>query len=220
MPLRMLSIAAFAIAFAVIAAPVQAETRYKWRDTSGQVHYSDTLTREAMQGGYELVNKDGVIVRKVNRPLTAQERAAAQRAAAQAKLEQQAVDARLNNDRQMLAAFPTEAELLTTQRLAVGQLEQSVQAARDGLQTQESSLAELLARADDAQHRDNKVPARLAGQVKELRAQLENQRAFLDQKERDRVATTAAQAEQLKHYRELKDAQAAANAGSDGNAER
>ena len=212
MQTRGLLTAAIAIAFALLATSAQAQNRYKWRDAAGQVHYSDTLSREAMQGGYELVNKDGVIVRRVNRQLTAQERAAAQKIAAQVQVEQMANDARERSDQQLLAAFPTETELLTTQHLALGQLDQSVQAARDGLQTQESSLAELLGRADDAQHRDNKVPMRLGDQIKALRAQLETQRAFLDRRERDRVTMAAEQAEQLKHYRELTAAQASARA--------
>ena len=212
MQTRGLLTVALAIAFVVLTTSAQAQNRYKWRDAAGQVHYSDTLTREAMQGGYELVNKDGLTIRRVNRQLTAQERAAAQKAAAQARLDQEAIAARDRNDQQLLAAFATETELLTTQHLALGQLDQSVQAARDGLQTQESSLAELLGRADDAQHRDNKVPMRLGDQIKALRAQLETQREFLDRRERERVTMAAEQIEQLKHYRELKAAQATARA--------
>lgn len=215
MQTRSLLITAIAVAFMVLATSAQAQNRFKWRDASGQVHYSDTLTRDAMQGGYELVNKDGVTIRKVNRPLTAQERSAAEKTAAQARSDQDAIEAQKRNDQQLLAAFPTEAELLTTQRLALGQIGQSVQAAKDGLQTQESSLAELLGRADDAQHRDNKVPARLAKQIKDLRAQLETQREFLERKELDRSTMAAAQAAQITHYRELKAAQAAATANTE-----
>lgn len=212
MQTRSLLIILIAVASVLLATSAQAQNRFKWRDASGQVHYSDTLTREVMQGGYEMVNKDGMTIRKVNRQLTAQERSAADKAAAQARSKQEAIDVQKRNDQQLLAAFPTEAELLTTQRLALGQLDQSVQAAKDGLQTQESSLAELLGRADDAQHRDNKVPVRLATQIKELRAQLETQREFLDRKELDRATMATAQAEQISHYRELKAAQAAASA--------
>lgn len=212
MQTRGLLTVAIAIAFVVLATSAQAQNRYKWRDAAGQVHYSDTLTRDAMQGGYELVNKDGITIRRVGRQLTAQERAVAQKAAAQVRLDQEATAARERNDQQLLAAFATEKELLTTQHLALAQLDQSIQAARDGLQTQESSLAELLGRADDAQHRDNKVPMRLGDQIKALRAQLETQREFLDRRERERVTMAAEQSEQLKHYRELKAAQAAARA--------
>lgn len=212
MQTRGLLTVAIAIAFVVLATSAQAQNRYKWRDAAGQVHYSDTLTRDAMQGGYELVNKDGITIRRVDRQLTAQERAVAQKAAAQVRLDQEATAARERNDQQLLAAFATEKELLTTQHLALAQLDQSIQAARDGLQTQESSLAELLGRADDAQHRDNKVPMRLGDQIKALRAQLETQREFLDRRERERVTMATEQSEQLKHYRELKAAQAAARA--------
>lgn len=51
--------------------------RYKWQDVNGLVHFSDSLTTEAMQYGYDVVNDRGLIVRRVPRQLTAAERAVA-----------------------------------------------------------------------------------------------------------------------------------------------
>ena len=104
----------------------------------------------------------------------------------------------------MLAAFPTESELLTTQRLTLNQLDQALHAGREGLKTQEATLADLLARADDLQHRNVKVSPQLTKQIADLRGQLEQQRGFLERKQRDREAIAASQLDQLKHYRNLK----------------
>ena len=197
-------IVALATTLCVVPALAQAQHRYKWRDGGGQTHYSDVLSRDAMQLGYEIVNKDGLIVKRVNRPLTTDERAAADRQAVKTKAAKDAVDAGIRNDRQMLAAFPTESDLLTTQRLTLRQLDQSLRAGREGLKTQEANLADLLARADDLQHRDVKVSPQLTKQIADLRSQLEQQRGFLDRKQRDRDATAASQLDQLTHYRDLK----------------
>lgn len=197
-------IVALATTLCVVSALAHAQHRYKWRDAGGQTHYSDVLSRDAMQLGYEIVNKDGLIIKRVSRPLTTDERAAADRKTAKVQAEQDAVDAGIRNDRQMLAAFPTESELLTTQRLTLNQLDQALRAGRDGLKTQEATLADLLARADDLQHREVKVSPQLAKQIAELRGQLEQQRNFLDRKQRDREAMAASQMDQLKHYRNLK----------------
>lgn len=200
---RVLNVA-LATTLCVASALAQAQHRYKWRDGGGQTHYSDVLSRDAMKSGYEVVNKDGLIIKRVNRLLTADERAAADRQAAKTKADRDAVDAGIRNDRQMLAAFPTESDLLTTQRLTLNQLDQALRAGREGLKTQEATLADLLARADDLQHRDVKVSPQLAKQIADLRGQLEQQRGFLDRKERDREETAASQLDQLKHYRNLK----------------
>ncbi len=197
-------IVALAIALCVASALAQAQHRYKWRDGGGQTHYSDVLSRDAMKLGYEVVNKDGLIVKRVGRLLNTGEREAADRQAAKNKADRDAVDAGIRNDRQMLAAFPTESELLTTQRLTLNQLDQALHAGREGLKTQEATLADLLARADDLQHRNVKVSPQLTKQIADLRGQLEQQRGFLERKQRDREAIAASQLDQLKHYRNLK----------------
>ncbi|MEO7917578.1 MAG: DUF4124 domain-containing protein [Dokdonella sp.] len=200
---RVLSVVLVAIT-GLLATAAQAQNRYKWRDGAGQTHYSDVLSNEAMRLGYEIVNKDGLVIRRVNRPLTDAERLLANKAAVQSKARQDADDARLRRDQQLLAAFPTEADLKTTQNLTLNQLDQSLIAAHKGLQTQESSLADLLGRADDLQHRGTKVPVRLTTQITELRSSLEQQRNFVERKERERTDTANAQAAQLLHYRKLK----------------
>lgn len=195
---------ALVITLCVASAAAQAQHRYKWVDGSGQTHYSDVLSRDATQLGYQIVNKDGLVIKRVNRPMTPDERAAAERQAAKAKLEKDAVEAAIRNDRQLLAAFPTESDMVTMHRLTLNQLDQSLRAGRAGLKTQEGNLADLLARADDLQHREVKVSAQLAKQIVDLRGQLEQQRNFVDRTQRDREAIATSQRDQLQHYRSLK----------------
>lgn len=196
---------------ALVAAPAQAQTqsRYKWRDSAGQMHYSDTLTREAISVGYEIVNNQGVTTKRVARPLTADERVLASKAAVQAKADREAAELQARNDRQLLATYPTEIELVTAQRLQLDQLEQIVRSAHFGLQTQEATLADLLGRADELQHRGSPVPKKLNDQITELRGQLEQQRAYQTVKQRERDNAASAQAAQLAHYRKLQAAIAA-----------
>lgn len=208
-PRRPLALALTAVLLAVAASSAHAQNRYKWRDGAGQMHYSDTLTREAMALGYEIVNSQGLTVKRVARPLTADEKVAAVKAAAQAKAQREADDAQRRSDQQLLAAYPTEADLVTSQRAQLEQLEQIVRSARVGLQTQETTLADLLGQADELQHRGTAIPKKLSDQIKELRATLEQQRVFQDTKQRERDQVAAAQPVQLAHYRSLQAARAA-----------
>ena len=195
---------ALMITLCVASAASHAQHRYKWVDRSGQTHYSDVLSRDATQLGYQIVNKDGIVVKRINRLMTEDERAAAERQAARAKVEKDAIEASLRNDRQMLAAFPNESDMSTMHRLTLNQLDQSLRAGRDGLKTQEGNLADLLARADDMQHREVKVSAQLAKQIVDLRGQIEQQRNFVNRTQRDREEIAASQRDQLQHYRSLK----------------
>lgn len=38
---------------------------YRWRDADGHTHFSDALPAQAAAGGYEVINKQGMVVRRV-----------------------------------------------------------------------------------------------------------------------------------------------------------
>ena len=59
-------------------------THYRWKDASGVVHFSDTIPSSALAGGYDIVDKNGLVVRHVERELSPAERRAAAIAASQA----------------------------------------------------------------------------------------------------------------------------------------
>lgn len=186
-----------------LAVPAHAQNRYKWRDAGGQMHYSDTLTREAMIVGYEVVNNQGLTVKRVARQLTADEKVEAAKAAAIRKAELEAAAEQKRRDKQLLAAYPTEADLVASQKAQLEQLNQIVRAAQAGLQNQEETLADLLGRADELQHRGSAVPKRLNEQIAELRAQLEQQRVFQASKQAEHDKAALNHQSQLDHYRSL-----------------
>src|SRR5579864_2730217 len=114
-PIRLLFAAAMAVCCIAQIADAATQsgtyTRYKWKDAQGSMHFSDTLPPEALQMGYDVVNAQGVVVRHVDRPRTAEERKAdALAAAAQAETKQRAVAAAAA-DHQLLATYPTENDL-------------------------------------------------------------------------------------------------------------
>src|SRR3546814_16654252 len=73
------------------------------------MHFSDSLTAEAMKYGYELVNDRGMVVRRVPRQLNAEERAAANKLAAEQEAKRRAAPELANAEAQMLSAY-TAAE--------------------------------------------------------------------------------------------------------------
>ena len=60
-----------------LAADAADRLRYKWRDEAGNLHYSDSVPPEATRLGYEVVNQQGVVIRRVERAKTEAELAAA-----------------------------------------------------------------------------------------------------------------------------------------------
>lgn len=182
--------------------------RYKWVDGAGVPHFSDGLSQDAIKYGYEVVNDQGLVVRRVQRALSPEERAAAQKLAAQQAAEQRVERDRQRADQQLLAAYPDEATYKLSLQQALTSLDQQIHTSKINLRSQEQALTGLLARAAEYEHNKEPLPkvlqdgiAKQRGVVGEVQNQLTRQQAERDQAAKDQVR-------QLAHYRALLAAQA------------
>ena len=48
-------------------------SQFRWKDAAGTPHYSDMLTPEALQSGYDILNAKGAVVKHVDRQRTPEE---------------------------------------------------------------------------------------------------------------------------------------------------
>lgn len=188
----------------VASAADRPHNRYKWHDADGNLHYSDALPPEAVKYGYEIVSPQGVIIKHVDRPKTAEERVAAKAEIAKAQAAKDAADTRVRGDQQLLAAYPNEDDLKRAQRQQSEMLETNLSSARISLQSQEKSLAELLGHAAELDSSGKSVPPALAKRISDTRKQVEDQRAYIGRKETERDATVARFDDDLAHYRSLR----------------
>ncbi|MGH8172901.1 MAG: DUF4124 domain-containing protein [Rhodanobacteraceae bacterium] len=178
--------------------------RYKWTDAEGNLHYSDALPAEAVRYGYEIVNAEGVVIKHVDRPKTADERRAAKAELAKAQAAKADAETRVRTDQQLLAAYPTEEDLKRAQRQQSEMLEQNLTSARISLQSQEKALSDLLGHAAELESTGKEVPAQLAGKISAARKQVEDQRSYIERKETERTDAVARFDVELAHYRDLK----------------
>lgn len=183
--------------------------RYKWKDAGGHSFFSDSLTPEAMKSGYDVVNAQGVTVRHVDRQLTADEREAARKVAEQQAAAQAAADQRKRDDTQLLNAYPDEAAFATAKQAELDNVDQAARTTRMNLQGQEKALADLLTRAGDLERGKQPVPPYLTDRITEQRNTVAGLRAALQRQQAARDAAQLNMDAQLKHYRELKAADAA-----------
>lgn len=181
--------------------------RYKWRDAQGLMHYSDSLTSEAMKYGYDVVNDRGLVMRHVDRQLNPEEREAARKAAEAQAAQQRAAEERSRNDAQMLAAYPTEAEYKTSLQQEVDNIDQQIRTTQINLHSQEKALTDLLGRAGDLERAKQPVPKFLNDSIAKQRNVVAGQRAALDRQQAARDAASARITQLLQHYRDLKAAQ-------------
>jgi hypothetical protein len=183
--------------------------RYRWKDASGQSYFSDSLTSDAMKAGYDVVNSQGMVVRHVDRQLTADERAAARKVADAQAAAEQARQQRQREDAQMLNAYPNETAFAAAKNAEVDNFEQAARTTRLNLQGQEKALAELLNRAGDLERAKQPVPKYLSDRIAEQRNTVASLRATLQRQQAAKDAAKTNMEAQLRHYRELKAADAA-----------
>lgn len=178
--------------------------RYKWRDEAGNLHYADSVPPEATRLGYEVVNQQGLVVRRVERAKTEAELAAAKAQAERQAEEKRKADDAARNDAQMLAAYPTEEDLRKSLQAQIDLITQNIQATEVGITSQEKNLAERLVHAAEQERNGKPVPAALQKQINTLRTGLAEQKAFLDRRTADRASMEQQLVADIEKYRQLK----------------
>ncbi|MBC6943016.1 MAG: DUF4124 domain-containing protein [Xanthomonadales bacterium] len=205
-------IVALALALTATFALAAGATRYKWRDAEGALHYSDSLPPEAARFGYEVVNGQGVVIKRVERAKTAEELAAAKAAAAKAKAERIAAEQQARDDDRMLSSYPEEADLKRAQQERLDAIDQEIKTAKMSLRAQEQTLAQMLDHAAELERAGKALPAPRAQQLATLRGEVEQQQQAIRRRERERDSTVTGFQAEIAHYREVKAQRAAAAA--------
>ncbi|MGB0134976.1 DUF4124 domain-containing protein [Dokdonella sp.] len=190
------------LAFAVLAA---GSVRYKWRDAEGNLHYSDSLPANAGVHGYDVINGQGILVKRVEPAMTAEEKAVAKAEAQEERARLDATERQSRDDMQLLAANPTEADLRKTQSQRIEMIDLQIKSVQTGLQSLERSLTDLLGRAADLERSETAVPERLTSQIGDLRKKVDSQYALLERSKAERESALAGFAAEVERYLALKE---------------
>lgn len=186
---------------------------YRWHDAQGGLHYSDSIPPEAVPLGYDIVDGNGLLVRHVDREKTPAERAAAEAAAAKAAAAKRAADAQALADRQLLAAYPNEAELREAHQAKLAQMQQSIDTTQSNLRNQEQNLTELLAHAADLERSGKPVPPELRKRLADQRESVADERNEVARLQSERQDMAKQLDAELQRYRMLS-AKSQANASN------
>jgi hypothetical protein len=198
-----LAVVGLSLSFA--AAGAGEHNRYKWKDAEGNLHYDDALPAEAVQFGYDVVSKSGLVLKHVDPPKTPEQLKADQEAAAKRAAEQRSTEEERKHDQQLLAAYPTEEDLARVQQGQLDSIDQEAHATQLSLDSQEKSLAEMLGRAAELERTDKPVPPALRKQIDAERDIVAKQKTYILGKQKERAEAAQRFAADLEKYRELRD---------------
>ena len=178
--------------------------RYKWYDGQGLMHYSDSLSTQALKYGYDVVNDRGIVVRHIPRELNAEERAAAAKVAAAQATRERAAQEVANTESQMLNAYPDEVSYKISLQQTLDTIDQQIHTTQINLRSQEKALTDLLSRAAEVESSKKPVPKFLIDSIATQRNVVTGLRNTQQRQQSLRAQTVQQQVTQLARYRVLK----------------
>lgn len=199
--LPLLALLAALVALPSMGTPA-AETKArikKCQDATGRWHYGDTAVDECARSKVTLMSDQGIERKVIEAPLTEAElkkrevnQTAEQKAREQAK-----------RDEILLSTYAHEADIAYVRDRKLAQLEQSIKASQETVDSLKAALARQEAQAA-AEQKAGAVSEQTAQAVAHTRAQIEKHEAAIAQKRREQEAQKAQAAADLERYRELK----------------
>lgn len=193
------------VCIASVSALAAGAVRYKWRDAAGNLHYTDSLPDNANVIGYDVVSGQGILVKRVAPDMTPEQKAVAKVAAASERSAQADADRQAREDQQLLAANPTETDLLNTQKQQIEMIELQITSLQTVLQSLERNLTDLLGRAAELERANSAVPAKLSSQIAAVRGKIDQQHGLLDRQQAGKEKTSQGFQAELDRYRGLRE---------------
>ncbi len=177
---------------------------YRWVDKDGKVQFSDSLPPEAIDQARTELSNSGRVVADVDRALTAEERAAKEKADAEAaRLEAEALQTR-QSEEAMISSFQTEEDLRRSVQVRVELLQQTLEAIEAGIASQRASLSALLIQASETELAGAKVRPAQADTIRQLHREIGKQQQMLIVKQAELQDVDAELEHLLRRFREIK----------------
>jgi hypothetical protein len=162
------------LTIALIAAPGLAWSQdvYRWVDEDGEVHYGNMVPPEYRSYGWERIGPNGVVLERVERALTPEEREVLrQEAIRQAELEAQQ-RTQETKDRLLLQSYRSEQDLLDTMEMQVAALDSQRTTIQTSLDLANQRFENLVRRAAQIVREGGNAPAELTGNIENARKEI------------------------------------------------
>lgn len=197
------------LAAAALPAPATAQGRvtYCCTDDSGRQVCSDVLPKQCYGKAYREINARGMTVRRVDAPLTAEQRAAREVEAKKAKEEEARRLEQDRKDRALLATYPTEQDIDMARDRAVAEIQKTIKVLLD----KQAELARQKLKLDNEAefYKKKPMPPQLQSQMHDNDAEMKAQQAAIEGRQKEIEAVKARYEDEKLRYRELTKTKAA-----------
>ncbi|HKO86966.1 MAG TPA: DUF4124 domain-containing protein [Burkholderiales bacterium] len=171
---------------------------YKWVDDQGKVHYTERLPPEATGKATAQMNRQGTVVKEMDRALTKEEQLAKQEA--ERKREEDAK--RATEERRMneaiLSSYSSEKDIDMARERAMQSNADAIKSAMHNVETAKKLQAEL--KQKTAPFKDKSLPLKLQRDIESNEVDLRNQQQLLDSKTLEAAKINARYDEDKRRY--------------------
>ncbi len=185
-----------------LSLPSMAQNTYRWVDADGNVHYSNTVPPEHKDYARDRLNDQAIPVERTERALTAEEQAERRRVEEEEARKRREAEAERQQIRQLLLTYADESDITMLRDQRVEVIDRSAEAARAYINGRTRSLSNLMDRAAQLESRGHEVSPALRSSIDEIRRQINDQEAFIREREAERREIRAYYDEQLERYRD------------------
>jgi len=191
------------VLLALAALPVGAGTIKKWVDEHGVTHYGDTIPPEYVKQGSTEFSSKGVVVKKTERAVTAEERKAQEEELANQQIARHKEMEQQRRDKALLNTYTNEKEIDLTRDRNLQQAEVQSKSAELRIKQVEERLAKYRNQAAGLARSNKPVPADLQQDITSAESEIQHLKDTVQQKNKDMDAVRAKfEADKLR-YREL-----------------
>ena len=186
-----------------VSATATAQKLYKWVDENGKVYYSDQVPPDHKDQARQRFNDQGMVVDEVERALTDEEIEAAKAAEKMAEEVERARLRQEREDQKLLSIYASENDIIRRKEQQIDTMNRSIDAAKAFVTGQSKTLANLMARAAQAEDAGRPVSEALSTAIKTTQDQIEDQKQTIDKKEAEKIRVADEYDRELERFREI-----------------
>jgi len=176
---------------------------YRWVDENGEVHYSDKVPPQAMQGEHTRLNERGMTVEREAPVQTPEERARDEELERLRGEQQRLAGEQKAKDAALLRTFRSEDDIILTRDGKLAAVDAQIQLAQSNIKRLKRQLAELQENAANMEKQGRKISPRQQQDIETTQRQIEETYAAILRRERDKAQITQSYQSDLKRFREL-----------------
>ncbi len=180
----------------------------KWVDENGQVHYGDRVPTKYLKKEREVLNDQGVVVKKYKARLSREDLLNRQKQRAeevkQSAEEKAIAEQQALHDRVLLETFTTERDIVMARDARVDAVQSQISLTETNIQGYESRLQQIKKRIASIESSNRKVPENLRKEQVAISRQLETYYQYVETKTAEKQKIMESFDSDIKRFRVLR----------------